>query len=232
MIKKTILIMSLLMFSSLLHAMPAPFVAEYAVHAKGMTLGNVVAKLSYKDEQQYVYERVTKATGLAAMLSGDNLLERSEGNVGNDRFVTQKFTWYHKNKRKNKQDAFQRTANNRLQGEKDGSSYDLQAQPTTIDMTIMQLQLMHDAKQGRKTMQYAVIEKGKLKNYRLQQTGTETLSLPAGDYHCKKFDVIREGSDQHTSLWLAEELGYFPVRIRHDDDGDVLDAKLKTYQPK
>lgn len=231
MIKKTILLTILLMFSSLLNAMPAPFVAEYAVNAKGMTLGNVVAKLTYQDKQ-YTYERVTQATGLAAMLSGDNLLERSEGNVGQDRFITQKFTWHHKNKRKNKQDAFQRTANNRLQGEKDGTAYDLQAQANTIDMTIMQLQLMHDAKQGRKDVQYAVIEKGKLKNYRLQQTGTETLSLPAGDYQCKKFDVIRDDSDQHTTLWLAEELGYFPVRIRHDDGGDVLDAKLKNYQVK
>jgi hypothetical protein len=231
MIKKMMFISILLMLSPLLNAMPAPFVAEYAVHAKGMTLGNVVAKLSYQDKQ-YTYERVTKATGLAAMLSGDNLLERSEGIVGNNQFITQKFTWHHKNKRKNKQDAFQRTAQNRLQGKKDDTAYDLQAQAHTIDMTIMQLQLMHDAKQGRKDVQYAVIEKGKLKNYRLQQTGTETLSLPAGTYQCKKYDVIRDESDQHTTLWLAEELDYFPVRIRHDDGGDVLDAKLKNHQSK
>jgi len=221
----------LLCLSAHVWALPEAFTASYRVESKGLPLGNIASQLSYQDKQ-YDYKRITEATGLAAVFSGDRLTEQSQGVVTDAQFMTQQFEMHHKSKRKDQKDRFVRQTNQHLQGSYKGNDYDLPAKAQTIDATIMPLQLMHDVKQDPQKAQfsYHVAEKGKLKTYTLKRVGTETLELTAGDYHCDKFEVVRKDSDDTTTLWLAKELDYFPVRIRHNDDGDVLDSKLTKYQ--
>lgn len=223
----------LLCLSTNVWALPNAFKAHYSVESKGLSLGNISSELHYKDKQ-YDYQRTTQATGLAALFSGDRLSEHSKGIVSDTQFVTQQFEMHHKSKRKDRKDRFSRQADNHLQGAFDGNDYDLAAKAQTIDTTIMPMQLMYDVQKKPKQAEfsYHVAEKGKLKTYTLKRVGTEKLALAAGEYDCDKFEVVRKDSEDKTTIWLAKELDYFPVRIRHNDDGDVLDSKLTQYQAK
>ncbi|MGV6808738.1 MAG: DUF3108 domain-containing protein [bacterium] len=223
----------LLCLSTSVWALPEAFKANYSVASKGLALGNISSELNYHDNQ-YDYQRTTEATGLAALFSGDRLSEHSKGLVNETQFVTQQFEMHHKSKRKDRKDRFSRQADNQLQGAFDGNDYTLAAKARTIDTTIMPVQLMYDVQKKPKQAQfsYHVAEKGKLKTYTLKRVGTENLTLTAGQYQCDKFEVVRKDSEDKTTIWLAKELDYFPVRIRHNDDGDVLDSKLTNYQAK
>jgi len=98
----------------------------------------------------------------------------------------------------------------------------------------MPLQLMLDSSKRLEQYQYNVAEKGKLKAYILRKVGTEKLQLPisAEAYLCDKFEVVRENKNEKTMIWLAKTLGNLPVRIKHNDDGDIIDSMLHAYNPQ
>lgn len=211
--------------------LPVPYDASYQVKSKGLVLGESEVKLRYQ-QNQYHYEKKTVATGLAAMLSGDELFESSQGVMVNQRFAPSAHLTSHVNKRKTRKDAFTVLAEGEIQGELDGVAYQLHGDGAVIDTSIMPLQLMVDVSKSLNEYRYQVAEKAKLKTYILKKVGEETLKLPNGaTYHCDKFKVIRERADQETTIWLAKTLNYFPVRIRHRDEADVIDSALLEYKP-
>ncbi len=65
---------------------PPAFQASYTVSAKGLEMGVMTASLRY-DGNAYTYQKLTKANGLAALLSGDTLTERSTGTKKGDDLI-------------------------------------------------------------------------------------------------------------------------------------------------
>lgn len=58
-------------------ALPPAFNATYKVSAKGMTIGNMTASLTYAGNQ-YKYSKSSQATGLANLFSGDKIKDNGE----------------------------------------------------------------------------------------------------------------------------------------------------------
>lgn len=208
-----------------------PYVASYKVQSKGLTIGKSDVRLHYQDNQ-YFYEKSTTATGLAAMFSGDKMIEKSQGKITNQQFIPSYHLKSHENKRKNQQDTFNRGDNHLLSGQLNNDAYQLQAKANTIDSSIIPLQLMLDNLTQQAQYQYNVAEKGKLKTYTLKKVGTEKIQLSTNSesYLCDKFEVVRENKNEKTTIWLAQTLNSLPIRIQHNDDGDIIDSELQTYQ--
>nr|CAA6827923.1 MAG: Unknown protein [uncultured Thiotrichaceae bacterium] len=224
--KKLILLSTLLTSQGLLAA-PQAFQASYAVMKSGLSLGEMNANLVYSGSN-YTYLKQTKANGIAALLSGDMLTERSSGTQRGGLLNTQQYLHHHKNKRKERRDQFNFATPTQAKGQYKNANYSLTVPNGTLDPALLELRIMDDLKANR-PLNYKVTEKGKLKDYRFQRQGKETLSLPAGKYLCEKILMIRDNGERITTIWLAPELNYVPVQIRHNEKGSIIETKLKSY---
>lgn len=220
----------LMNLTSLTHAAPTAFQAQYAVQKSGMTLGTMQATLSYSGNT-YTYQKSTKTNGLAALLSGDTLNERSQGSKQGVQLSSNQYLHHHKSKRKDKRDQFSFTTPTQVQGQYKDQAYQLQVPAGTVDPALLELHVMDDIATNR-PLNYNVTERGKLKQYQFQKLGQETINVPAGQYQCEKVQVVRDGGKRQTVLWLAPALNYALVQVRHTDDGDVIQTQLQSYQAR
>lgn len=209
-------------------AAPDAFQASYTVSAKGLDMGIMNASLHY-DGETYTYQKTTKANGLAALLSGDTLTERSTGKKQAAQLIPEQYLHHHKNKRKDRKDEFRFTTPTQVEGTFDGNAYQLSVPKGTLDMAALELHLM-EALATNQALNYRLVSKGKLRDYRLRKLGKETIEVPAGSYECEKVEVIHDNNERETTLWLAPKLDYAIVQIRHKEDGDVIETRLKQYK--
>lgn len=209
-------------------AAPDAFQASYTVSAKGLDMGIMNASLRY-DGETYTYQKITKANGLAALLSGDTLTERSTGKKQAAQLIPEQYLHHHKNKRKDRKDEFRFTTPTQVEGTFDGNAYQLSVPNGTLDMAALELHLM-EALATNQALNYRLVSKGKLRDYRLRKLGKETIEVPAGNYECEKVEVIHDNNERETTLWLAPKLDYAIVQIRHKEEGDVIETRLKQYQ--
>ena len=232
MIKKVIraIVIALVSFTGSLHAAPNSFQANYSVIKSGISLGDMQANLSYSNDR-YTYLKKTQANGIAAFLSGDTLTERSSGLKQGEQLRSENYSYHHKNKRKDRLDQFTITQQTQVKGQYNNEAYSLTVSPDTVDPALLELRLMGDMAHNR-PLNYRVTEKGKVKTYQFQRQGNEKLNLPAGQYDCIKIHMARDDDNRSTTIWLASELGYLPVKIRHDEKGDVIETALKSYQAR
>jgi hypothetical protein len=214
--------------TSLAVAAPDAFQASYAVTAKGLEMGTLSASLSYNGTA-YTYQKLTKANGLAALLSGDTLIERSTGKKNGEELIPAQYLNHHKNKRKDKKDEFSFATPTQANGTFDGTAYQLTVPKGTLDMATLELHLM-DALAANQPLDYHIVSRGKLQDYRFRKLGKETISVPAGEYACEKVEVIHDDNKRQTTLWLAPKLHYAIVQVRHQEDGDTIETRLKQYQ--
>jgi len=225
-VKHTLLGFSLLFTATTALAAPTAFQATYAVSLGGMTLGEMNASLKYS-ANGYSYQKLTKANGLAAILSGDTLTERSNGSKSGTQLLPQSYLHHHQNKRKDQREEFSFTTPTQVQGQYDGHAYQLTVPSGTVDQALLELHLMDDLPAG-KPLNYQVVDRGKLHDYHFQKLGQETVAVPAGQYPCEKVQVT--DNDRETTLWLAPTLGYAPVKVRHTGDGDAIETSLIRFQ--
>ena len=210
-------------------ALPRAFQANYSVEKSGLALGTMQSSLKYRGKH-YSYHKITKATGLAALLSGDILIENSEGNIQGNRLISKHYLRHHKSKKKNKKDQFHFSNQTLVTGRYNSKNYTLKVPKSTTDPTLLELYLMQNFSENRRHTKYNVVDRGQLKHYIFQSMGLVTLKLSKTAYVCEKVRIVRRNSKTQTTLWLAKKLNYFPVRIQHNDDGDIVEAKLTSYK--
>lgn len=226
--KYTVLSAGLLLAFSTAQAAPGSFQATYDVSMSNITLGRMDSSLSYT-ANEYTYQKLTKANGLAAMLSGDTLTERSSGAKLGENLQPKDYFQQHKNRRKNKTDQFSFAAPNEVSGEYNNNNYQFSVPQGTVDPALLEILLMNDVPAG-KPLSYKVVRQGKLHTFSFKRLGKETLQVPAGRFECEKIQRKDPEGNRDTTVWLAPELNYGIVKIRHNEDGDVLEAELTSYK--
>ncbi|SKA67507.1 Protein of unknown function [Thiothrix eikelboomii] len=211
-------------------AAPLAFQATYSVANSGLTVGETQTSLSYQ-AAGYTFQKITKANGVAALISGDSLTERSVGLKQGDKLQTQQYLYQHKSRRKAKQDQYQFTSATEIKGKLDQTAYTLKVPKNTIDPALIELRLMEDVAANR-PLNYSITERGKLKTYQFQRLGKETITTPLGQYACEKVKMTRDNGERQTTLWLAPELDYVAAQIQHNEKGNITEAQLTHYQAK
>lgn len=226
--KRWILTLGLLLAGTAATAAPQPFQASYTVSAKGMEVGSMTASLSYKGNA-YTYQKLTKANGLAAFISGDTLTERSSGTKQGEKLLPADYLHHHQNKRKDKKEQFSFASPTQVDGKFADNTYQLSVPAGTLDAATMELYLM-DALAANQPLDYQVVSRGKLQDYHFRKLGKETIEVPAGSYECEKVEVVHKGGERQTTLWLAPKLAYAIVQVKHKEDGDLIETRLQKYQ--
>jgi hypothetical protein len=75
---------------------------------------------------------------------------------------------------------------------------------------------------------YTVVDRKKLKTYRVEMIGRETLKTPAGNLntiHLRQFRPDKK-DDKDTQIWLAADWQCLLVRLDQEDGGETVSLKL------
>jgi len=209
-------------------ALPAAFQANYSVAKGRLKLGNLHASLKYSGNQ-YHYHKHTKSTGLAAMLTGIKITENTDGLIAGENITPQNYLFNQSRRKKSRIDKTRFTAKNAV-GSYKNKPYNLPIKPGTQDRASMELVLARDMARNKANLHYTVAERGKLKQYKFQKLGFQKIKTPAGEFNAMKVKVVRETKKRETTFWLAKEIDFLPVKIRHVEKSDVITTVIKNYK--
>ena len=152
-------------------ALPDAFKADYTVARGGMTLGNLHASLKYSGNN-YQYEKYTKATGLAALLTGIKITENTYGQLSGLEVIPKSYLFNQSRRKKSRIDKAEFVGRNAVGSYKD-VPYKIIMPIGTQDRASLELVLARDIAQNKARLQYNVVERGKIKRYDFQKMGVD-----------------------------------------------------------
>ena len=186
----------------------------------GIKVGNVTETFRVDSEGGYVLESHAAATGLAALLYGD-VWRSSRGRLDPRAGFAPDFYEEKRGPRPRQAAAFdrergvislERGADERREEPLEGVVYDY----------LNALYLSH-VLGAPVAGTIAVTDGWRLKSYGYENAGVETLRTPAGEFEAAR---ISRTDGKTRIFWLAEELGFLPVRVYVDDKGHVFESVL------
>lgn len=211
--------------------LPTSFTAIYDVKKGPITIGETRRSLTPDGPNRFIFESVTRPTGVSRLLRGGQVVERSQWIWHGRHLRPLEYTYFNqggKNPRtiNLKFDWSQRKLTNTINGNPWRMPL---ADDLTVDKLLFQLRLMHDLPSSQRQLHYPVADGGRLKMYSLEILGTETVQIPSGTY--KTIRVRRSNGALQTTFWCAEKLGFLPVRIeRRKADEGTINAVLRSVQ--
>ena len=224
----TFLISLMLISTQAVQALPKAFEANYSVAKGSLSLGNLNASLKYSGNR-YVYLKSTKATGLAAILTGITITEQTDGQYSGQNIVPQNYLFNQSRRSKSRIDKVHFSGKSAV-GSYKNKKFNLPVQPGMQDRASLELVLASDIQGNKQSLNYIVVERGKIKEYNFQKLGNEQIKTPAGTFNTVKVKVVRTGNKRETVFWLAKEIDYIPVKIRHREKDDVITTIIKNYK--
>jgi hypothetical protein len=98
-----------------------------------------------------------------------------------------------------------------------------------LDRNAVTVALMQDLKAGRNgELRYLVPDKGELATWVFRTGASESLDTPMGAQRGLRVERVRESANgRSTTLWLAPDRGYVPLRIlQKEPDGETIDMRI------
>lgn len=199
-----------------------PFTALYRLYINELPIGHQELTLLPNEDGSYRYTAKTDSIGIAAFLRDDSLNELSTFRYRNQRIQPQDYEFHHVREGHERHvrihfDWDTNTVTNDIQGDR----WQMDIPDNALDKLVVQLAMILDLQQGRRDMEYAIADGGKLKTYRFKVREAETVRTPAGKFEALKLERLRADQDRTTYIWAAPELDYLPVQIKqieHEDN--------------
>ncbi|MEN8167490.1 MAG: DUF3108 domain-containing protein [Pseudomonadota bacterium] len=192
-----------------------PFEAEFQVKRDGIPLGTLELRLALSSPQGYKYTSHTRPGPLIGWLISDEVQETSEG-LYVDKQITPLTYEYRqgsgKVEKKHTLLNFDWSAG-QVWTESEGVRWPQPIEPGVQDKFSQQLALRLDLASGKTLIGYAAADGGKIKTYRYKVTGEEFISVPYGRVKCLRVRRSKEAKAADSTIWVAPELGFFPVKI-------------------
>ena len=167
-----------------------------------------------RDGNGFVYETYSRGLGLARLVIASDALESTRFVLDEDGMV-QPLGYLCRSCDGNRDGlveiAYDMDANLAVYSEKQ-ESLEFGLDMRAMDRKSWEIQTMLDIASGRPMNVEPTLEGGKLKLYKGEKLGKETLSTRAGELKTVKYRRQREGSDNFQYLWYARELGWLPAR--------------------
>ncbi len=208
------------------------YVATYKLEVGPLTVGKMVRSFEIQSNGTYRFESKLHATGLASLVSKDELLETSSGVFRQGTFHPSVYTHVRKNKKKplNVHTRFDRenaTVNTAVNGTQSSAPL-LEGM---LDKLIYQAAIMHDLDAGKSELRYRITDRGEEKSYDPVVGDTAVVETQLGRFNT--VTVIRERTKdkRRTIFWCAPELGYLPIKVSNrEKDGSETIALLTEYR--
>lgn len=167
-----------------------------------------------RDGDGFVYETYSRGLGLARLVIASDALESTRFILDEDGMVRPR--GYMCRSCDGRKDglvkiAYDPDANLAVFSEKE-ELLEFKLDARAMDRKSWEIQTMLDIAAGRPMDVEPTLEGGKLKLYKGEKIGEETLGTRAGELQTVKYRRQREGSGNFQYLWYARELGWLPAR--------------------
>lgn len=230
-----LLVISLLLLPSLSTAdpfFPAPYTAHYTVKKGALTLGTMQRTLSLAKDGMWTLESVTRPTGLAALFIKDEITERSSWFYQDQQIKPQRYRYHNsKGKQERELDLVFDASSNIVKNNVADHTWELTLPPLVYDKLNYQIALMIDLQQGKTKLDYLLVDKEKIKEYRFMIAGDEQLATPLGLLSTVKITRIQDSDERMTTVWCAPSLGYVPVKIEQfEQDAGEFSMMIESLQ--
>lgn len=194
------------------------FTAIYTLSKGVMELGHTTRTLTIGNNGERTFESVTKASGLARLISDGEVIERSRWNMVENYPRPLDYTYKNTAGKKDRNikllfDWQKNIITNIINGD----PWKMKLQPGIQDKLLYQLSLMVDLQGGKKTLEYHVADGGKVKIYEARIVGKKVIETELGKFNTVV--VQRKSSSRTTTFWCSPELNYLPVLIRQEKTG-------------
>ena len=224
-----LVILAQLMLSNAL-ALPKETSAVFDVSRNGSSVGYLESTLKYPGKT-YEYSKFTQSTGLAKLLTKASISEKVVGKYAGERLIPVSYSFDQKTRKKQVTDQA-RFSGNRASGMYKGNAYSLQTQANVLDRASLEIAVARDLHRKLPRLQYNVMERGTVKQYIFSRVGSERLETDAGVFQTIKVQVKRKDKSRKTTYWMAKELAYLPVKMVHEEDGDVISSVIREFRIK
>ena len=119
----------------------------------------------------------------------------------------------------------------KVQYQKDGHSSDeLGLKDGYLDMITHRLQLRRDLNAGKEVFSYAVISRGKLKQYEYKVVSEQILQTAIGPLNTVKVERVTDDEDKKISVWLASDWDYLVVKLEQSKGRDGHHLELRDAE--
>jgi hypothetical protein len=211
-------------------AFPEKFSVDYVLSSMGTTIGRTELSLTPASDGGFVYESRSKATGLAAMIRNERIVERSEWRFHETGLRPLRYRYDRtggKRERRVEVDFDWETGT--VHNTAKGRTWRMSVPEGTLDKMIYLLALMQDLAAGRRPLEYSVADGGRLKTYVLEEIGEETLDTALGPMDTRVVRRLRRGEKRETILWCAPALAFLPVKVEHRErDGNTVTMAIDS----
>lgn len=212
----------------------APYIAEYDVKYGSLSVGTSRTELRRATlPGEWLIESRTTASGLARLIAGGTLVQRSTFQVddGAMRPLSYRFDDGMKRSEKDVTLDFDWAAG-RVKGVSEGKPVDLASETGLQDAASMQAFVLLRLSGGEEPGIVPMIEKNKIKYYRYTLLRRERLKTALGVFDTLVYRSARDGKARETLLWYAPALGYVSVQAEQREDGKRLfQTYIKGYRP-
>ena len=90
-----------------------------------------------------------------------------------------------------------------------------------LDSMSHKQQLRRDMAAGKDVLTYAVISRGKLKQYTYDVVADEVLTTPIGPLDTRLIQRISDDGSTTTKVWLAKDWGFIMIKLERSEKGDT-----------
>jgi hypothetical protein len=204
----------------------ATYTATYRVVYKGKEAGTAEFGVRHlADREVYEFSSRVMAKGMLKLVRPNPAVERSQFRVDENGIRPQQF-WYEDGSRSgedNFQIAFdwQRRVATVTGAE---TSRELALPDAALDRGSLQVALMHELAATGAIRTLRLADEDGIVEYEYTDNGTATMQTGLGPVATRVLTQQRAGSSRVTSLWVAPELRFLPVRIEQRRDGEVQTA--------
>lgn len=208
-------------------AIPEAMTAVYNVYRNNTAVGFLQSSLKYSGAQ-YEYNKSTKATGLAKLLTKARISEKSMGKVEGHRLTPLSYLYDERTRSKTRVEQA-RFKGGQASGIYKDKAYSVPTPANVLDRATLELAVARDLKRALPHLVYQVMERGEVKTYTFIRAGNEKLQTAAGEFNTIKVVVRRAESDRETTYWMAKEMDYLPAKMFHREKGDVIKTSVSRY---
>ncbi len=200
---------------------PRPFTATYVARFNGMPV-EAHRQLTLTADSQY---QLTTAVGnvLGELTEDERFHLDSAGAIQVDSYQSRKAVL-----------GVTRTEDLRVDHERRSAHYqsknrtrEIPLLPGYLGPVSYQLQLARDLSAGKPLPSYRVIDRGKVKDYRFEVVGEETLTTALGAVRTLKLRRVRDTQERETLFWMAPEWHFLLIKLwQREEDGQNYELTL------
>ena len=212
-------------------ALPDTFRAAYTIHAKGMKVGVLERHLAASDDGSYLFESVSRTTGLFALFRRERVHEQSKWTIADQQIRPGSYR-YQRTGRKEKDVSVEFDyARERVANTVNDETWYMQMEPAALDKLLYQLALTADLAAGKRELEYRIADGGRYKTYHFDVLGDEQIETQLGNLKTVKLQRIRKKKNNRTvTLWCAPAYHYLPVRVEYEEkDGSVTSVLIESF---